>query len=309
MLFFHRVVHMWGQPPARGAEGRCRAAAGLWTTRSGPAVGEEVHSLCVHALPQAVTGVGKQVFHRPRGPVGAGIPPVDQDLPHVPNPVDNQGREGWLSTGGCGQLRGGTGEGAWGQSWGQSGDNLGGPGSAPRRGGGMSRELTARGWALVPHRAGARWLTLGRGRPGPGSAPRRGAAVRYAGVGRRRGRVARGRTSGSVPAAGRARGSGSRPYGRVLIPAWACAARSGSRPYGRLARAVRPGGPSGPRPYVFRFSPRSRRRRLTTPAGSPYCSEDVRAESRPTPRGSRGSDRAAKPRAARLPIFRPGVHP
>lgn len=207
MLFFHRVVHMWGQPPARGAEGRCRAAAGLWTTRSGPAVGEEVHSLCVHALPQAVTEVGKQVFHRPRGPVGAGITPVDQDLPHVPNPVDNQGREGWLSTGGCGQLRGGTGEGAWGQSWGQSGDNLGGPGSAPRRGG------------------GSRW------------------------------------------------------------------------------------GPSGPRPYVFRFSPRSRRRRLTTPAGSPYCSEDVRAESRPTPRGSRGSDRAAKPRAARLPIFRPGVHP
>ena len=115
---------MWGQPPARGAEGRCRAAAGLWTTRSGPAAGEEVHSLCVHALPQAVTGVGKQVFHRPRGPVRAGIPPVDQDLPHVPNPVDNQGREGWLSTGGCGQLRGGTGEGAWGQSWGQSGDNL-----------------------------------------------------------------------------------------------------------------------------------------------------------------------------------------
>lgn len=271
MLFFHRVVHMWGQPPARGAEGRCRAAAGLWTTRFGPAVGEEVHSLCVHALPQAVTEVGKQVFHRPRGPVGAGIPPVDQDLPHVPNPVDNQGREGWLSTGGCGQLRGGTGEGAWGQSWGQSGDNL-------------VRSLC--------------------------SAPRRGAAVRYAGVGRRRGRVARGRTSGSVPAAGRARGSGSRPYGRVLIPAWACAARSGSRPYGRLARAVRPaGGPSGPRPYVFRFSPRSRRRRLTTPAGSPYCSEDVRAESRPTPRGSRGSDRAAKPRAARLPIFRPGVHP
>lgn len=207
MLFFHRVVHMWGQPPARGAEGRCRAAAGLWTTRFGPAVGEEVHSLCVHALPQAVTEVGKQVFHRPRGPVGAGIPPVDQDLPHVPNPVDNQGREGWLSTGGCGQLRGGTGEGAWGQSWGQSGDNLGGPGSAPCRGG------------------GSRW------------------------------------------------------------------------------------GPSGPRPYVFRFSPRSRRRRLTTPAGSPYCSEDVRAESRPTPRGSRGSDRAAKPRAARLPIFRPGVHP
>lgn len=134
MLFFHRVVHMWGQPPARGAEGRCRAAAGLWTTRFGPAVGEEVHSLCVHALPQAVTEVGKQVFHRPRGPVGAGIPPVDQDLPHVPNPVDNQGREGWLSTGGCGQLRGRTGEGAWGQSWGQSGDNLGGPGSAPRRG-------------------------------------------------------------------------------------------------------------------------------------------------------------------------------
>lgn len=207
MLFFHRVVHMWGQPPARGAEGRCRAAAGLWTTRSGPAVGEEVHSLCVHALPQAVTGVGKQVFHRPRGSVRAGIPPVDQDLPHVPNPVDNQGREGWLSTGGCGQLRGGTGEGAWGQSWGQSGDNLGGPGSAPCRGG------------------SSRW------------------------------------------------------------------------------------GPSGPRPYVFRFSPRSRRRRLTTPAGSPYCSEDVRAESRPTPRGSRGSDRAAKPRAARLPIFRPGVHP
>ena len=156
MLFFHRVVHMWGQPPARGAEGRCRAAAGLWTTRSGPAVGEEVHSLCVHALPQAVTGVGKQVFHRPRGPVEAGIPPVDQDLPHVPNPVDNQGREGWLSTGGCGQLRGGTGEGAWGQSWGQSGDNLvRSLCSAPRRGGGMSRELTARGWALVPHRAGA----------------------------------------------------------------------------------------------------------------------------------------------------------
>ena len=273
MLFFHRVVHMWGQPPARGAEGRCRAAAGLWTTRFGPAVGEEVHSLCVHALPQAVTGVGKQVFHRPRGPVGAGIPPVDQDLPHVPNPVDNQGREGWLSTGGCGQLRGGTGEGAWGQSWGQSGDNLGGPGSAPRRGG------------------GSRWGVAALG------LPRRAVPGRCGGAGRR----------GATEAATRA--GSSRPYGRVLIPAWACAARSGSRPYGRLARAVRPGGPSGPRPYVFRFSPRSRRRRLTTPAGSPYCSEDVRAESRPTPRGSRGSDRAAKPRAARLPIFRPGVHP
>ena len=154
MLFFHRVVHMWGQPPARGAEGRCRAAAGLWTTRFGPAVGEEVHSLCVHALPQAVTGVGKQVFHRPRGSVRAGIPPVDQDLPHVPNPVDNQGREGWLSTGGCGQLRGGTGEGAWGQSWGQSGDNLGGPGSAPRRGGGSR-------WGRVRPPSAARGRTCG----------------------------------------------------------------------------------------------------------------------------------------------------
>ena len=265
---------MWGQPPARGVEGRCRAVAGLWTTRSGPAVGEEVHSLCVHALPQAVTGVGKQVFHRPRGPVRAGITPVDQDLARVPNPVDNQGREGWLSTGGCGQLRGGTGEWAWGQSWGQSGDNLGG------------RFRTAPGW----------WLTLGRGCPGS-SAPRRAVPGRCGGAGRR----------GATEAATRA--GSSRPYGRVLIPAWACAARSGSRPYGWLARAVRPGDPSGPRPYVFRFSPRSRRRRLTTPAGSPYCSEDVRAESRPTPRGSRGSDRAAKPRAARLPIFRPGVHP
>lgn len=254
MLFFHRVVHMWGQPPARGAEGRCRAVAGLWATRSGPAAGEEVHSLCVHALPQAVTGVGKQVFHRPRGPVRAGIPPVDQDLPHVPNPVDNQGREGRLSTGGCGQPWGGVGEGAWGQSWGQSGDNLGGPGSAPRRGG------------------GSRWGVAALG------LPRRAVPGRCGGAGRR---------------------------GATEAATWA----GSSRPYERLARAVRPGGPSGPRPYVFRFSPRPCRRRLTTPAGSPYCSEDVRAESRPTPRGSRGSDRAAKPRAARLPIFRPGVHP
>lgn len=194
MLFFHRVVHMWGQPPAWGAEGRCRAAAGLWTTRSGPAVGEEVHSLCVHALPQAVTGVGKQVFHRPRGPVGAGIPPVDQDLPGVPNPVDNQGREGWLSTGGCGQLRGGTGEGAWGQSWGQSGDNLG-AGSAPRRGGGSR-------WGRV------RLATVRVARPRlvePAAAVSRSCGLR---------RVPTGGGAQLGQAAG-----GSRPCGRVLIPA------------------------------------------------------------------------------------------
>ena len=199
MLFFHRVVHMWGQPPARGAEGRCRAAAGLWTTRSGPAVGEEVHSLCVHALPQAVTGVGKQVFHRPRGPVGAGIPPVDQDLPGVPNPVDNQGREGRLSTGGCGQPWGGVGEGAWGQSWGQSGDNLG-AGSAPRRGGAERRGVVLQ-------------------TAGPGSAPRRGGGSRWGRV--RPPSAARDRTGGS-PAAGRARGSG-------LAVVWAEAGAHGRR--------------------------------------------------------------------------------
>lgn len=214
MLFFHRVVHMWGQPPARGAEGRCRAAAGLWTTRSGPAVGEEVHSLCVHALPQAVTGVGKQVFHRPRGPVRAGIPPVDQDLPHVPNPVDNQGREGWLSTGGCGQLWGGGGEGAWGQSWGQSGDNLGG------------RFRTAPGWwptgyrlttvaFLVPYRAGVvahagAWLPwVFR------AAPRRAAPGRCGGAAVRGGAAPPRRR---CPA--RSGGGGSRPYGWLGARGW-----------------------------------------------------------------------------------------
>lgn len=136
-------------------------------------MGEEVHSLCVHALPQAVTGVGKQVFHRPRGPVGAGIPPVDQDLPGVPNPVDNQGREGRLSTGGCGQPWGGVGEGAWGQSWGQSGDNLG-AGSAPRRGGGSR-------WGRVRPPSAARDRTGGS--PAAGRARGSGLAVVWAEAG------------------------------------------------------------------------------------------------------------------------------
>lgn len=253
--------------------------------------------MCVHALPQAVTGVGKQVFHRPRGPVGAGIPPVDQDLPHVPNPVDNQGREGRLSTGGCGQPWGGVGEGAWGQSWGQSGDNLVRP-LALYRAGVVAHAGAWLPWVFraAPCRAGA--VRRCGAWPPRQRRPARSGGERLAAV-----RVAR------CPRLVEPAAAVLRPCRWVLIPAWACAARSGSRPYGRLARAVRPGDPSGPRPYVFRFSPRPRRRRLTTPAGSPYCSEDVRAESRPTPRGSRGSDRAAKPRAARLPIFRPGVHP
>ena len=189
MLFFHRVVHMWGQPPARGAEGRCRAAAGLWTTRSGPAVGEEVHSLCVHALPQAVTGVGKQVFHRPRGPVRAGITPVDQDLARVPNPVDNQGRGGWLSTGVCGQLWEGGGEWAWGQSWGQSGDNLVRP-LAPYRAGVVG----------VQDQSGPQqraWLRTAPGRYG-------GAVRGHRGSGAQLGQVA----------------SGSRPYGWLGARGW-----------------------------------------------------------------------------------------